>query len=90
MYGMIRPGQVSNSPMLRSMLKIGVTKRDLREHRDQQRDTDQQLACRGRPAGRRRTPPCHRSTTAITVVISPIPIELISAELNASPEKMPL
>ena len=29
-------------------------------------------------------------TTAITVVISPIPIELISAELNASPEKIPL
>ncbi len=29
-------------------------------------------------------------TTAITVVISPIPIELINAELNASPLKMPL
>ena len=26
MYGMIRPGQVSNSPILRSMLKIGVTR----------------------------------------------------------------
>ncbi len=25
MYGMIRPGQVSKSPMLRHMLKIGVT-----------------------------------------------------------------
>ena len=29
-------------------------------------------------------------TTAITVVISPMPIELISAELKMSPEKMPL
>ena len=29
-------------------------------------------------------------TTAISVVISPMPIELINAELNASPEKMPL
>ena len=28
--------------------------------------------------------------TAITVVMSPMPIELISAELNALPEKMPL
>ena len=26
MYGMIKPGHVSNSPMLRHMLKIGVTK----------------------------------------------------------------
>ena len=29
------------------------------------------------------------STTAITVVINPIPIELISAELKKSPRKMP-
>ena len=89
MYGMIKPGHVSNSPMLRHRLKIGVTSEICGNIAiSSATPTSNRLPGNdSRATAYAAMPP---TTTAITVVINPMPIELISAEVKMSPEKIPL
>ena len=79
---MINPGQVLNSPIRRSMLNSGVT-RDLGNIAISSATPMSSRAAELQPGHRVAAMP--PMTTTITVVIRPIPIELISAEENTSP-----
>ena len=86
---MISPGQVSNRPMRRSMLNSGVTREICGNIA-----ISSAAPISSRLPGKSSLATAYAAippmTTATKVVIRPMPMELISAEENTSPLKIPL
>src|ERR1700727_1726045 len=88
MYGMISPGQVSNSPILRSMLNSGVTN-EIAGNIEISSTTPINKRLPGNSSRATAYAAIAPTSTAITVVVTPMPTELISAELKKLPRKIP-
>ncbi len=85
---MIRPAQVSNSPSLRMMSNSGLTS-EICGNIAISSATPTRIFLPGKSSRAIAYAAMVPMTTAITVAISPMPIELISALVNASVRKMP-
>ncbi len=85
---MISPGQVSNSPTLRSMLNSGVTN-DIAGNIEISSTTPINNRLPGNSSRATAYAAIAPIATAITVVVTPMPTELISAELKKLPRKIP-
>src|SRR6266498_3887695 len=88
MYGMISAGHVSNRPIARSMLNSGVTS-EIAGNIAISKDIPISTPLPGNSSRATAYAAIEASTTAITVEISAMPMELISAWVNSDVLKMP-
>lgn len=88
MYGRISPGQVSNSPSARSMSNSGDTS-EIGGNIAISSDSPISSRLPGKRSRATAYAAIVPSTTAITVAISAMPIELTSARVNSDVSKIP-
>ena len=88
-YGMISPGQVSNRPSARSMLNIGVTS-EIAGNMAMSSAIPIRTCLPGKSSLATAYAAMDARSTAMTVAITPIPIELSSGLMNCELCKMPL
>jgi hypothetical protein len=86
---MIRPGQVSNSPICRSMLNSGVTS-EIAGNIAISNAIPMRMLLPGKASRATAYAAIEANTTAMIVEITEIPIELISARVNNDVWKIPL